>query len=75
MKKYVKADSYMVRSGDNGKMTDIIMKLQEVQTLCSDLEDFYWGNQIAEEFTKCYNYTTKAIACVDRANAKMDMQK
>ncbi len=57
---------------DQDTVTDISMKLMDVMNTCSKLEDYFWGNKIAEEFTKCYNYTEKALACIDRANARLN---
>ena len=79
MKKYIKSDSYLDQSDYDGELpifihntiSDISFKLQEVQSLCGKLEDFYWGEDVVSEFTKAYQFTTKALAALDRANAKL----
>ena len=71
MKTYVKSDSYFDQSVYSGSLSDISYKLQEVQSLCGKLEDFYWGEDVVDDIDKCYNFVSKALACIDRASTKI----
>lgn len=72
MKKYIKSDSLLDRSRDNGKITDISIKLNEVMQLCNELEDFYFGEPVVDDIAKCYKFAEKALGCIDIANAKLN---
>ena len=78
MKKYIKSDSWLEKSGDNGKLTDISIKLKEVMSLCQELGDFYEDQtdkyETYEEICNCYVSARKALGCADRASAKLSIQ-
>ena len=62
----------IIAAKDDSNQIDIAMsKLQEVQTICSNLEDYYFGEAVSVEFMRCYDHCTKALACLDRANTKL----
>ena len=65
MKKYIKSDIEPVPGND--VLSEILVKLQEVQDDCSYLEDFLFGNDAVSEITKCYKFAQKGIDCIDKA--------
>ena len=57
---------------DDSNQIDIAMsKLQEVQTICSNLEDYYFGEDVVVYFTRCYEFCDKALNQLNKANSKI----
>ena len=65
MKKYIKASVESVPGND--VLSEIYVKLQEIQDYCSYLEDYLFGSDAVSEITKCYKLAEKAINCIDKA--------
>ena len=69
MKKFINAST---TSRGNEQLQDAIVKLQEVENICGDLEDYYFGEDVATYFMKCYDYASKALKYLDKANAVLN---
>ena len=65
MKKVIKA------SQSDDKLTAAIAKLREVQSLCGDLEDYYFNDNDLQDavvqITRCYKHCENALSCLNRA--------
>ena len=57
---------------DDSNQIDIAMsKLQEVQTICSNLEDYYFGEDVVVYFTRRYEFCDTALNQLNKANSKI----
>ena len=66
MKKYIKSSVE-----PNNKIYEIEDKFYQIQDLCSELEDFYFGEDVVDQFDQCYLLCERGIKCVAKVLAKL----